>query len=538
MIHQEPPNCVVDGIPADILVTVQLFRDELEDTINFFTRHIVGSIKFTTEALSSPIYKNMLTKSESLRRILGLQQVQDVLGQIRDNVGIGKLTDLLCDPEEDSALFTAVSNLKSTSKSVMLANRFSRLVDDSKALTSEEKVALRDAMAEESQRHRVEIKSPEYFTAELLNRMKDFFDGTHSAHSARLHELTDDGDPVKVVNKIYDLLNSPASLEGQQVKHTNASGKVWYTTESSVRSEQRYWLGAINAIAENNEKMYNIIYSATQTGYRTGTLAEVAFKKPDGTLIKVVDKEMRNILLRTLDEETAAKVYGKSVTEVKKDIRARMKNDTAATTVVCNTTEEFARTVFNLFKTFKEEAYAQHLIPRLIGFNNAMDSLGTDKIFAHFMDINKINVHIVYNNVDYKSLLTMRSFDIAQHLRIWHEGAYALTDATYDAILNIVQKMQTYQNWANADTRFETTKLMPDFNSKTLDALRNLTAAVQNTIDYYKQINAKNLGYTDVLDEDELISSAVSPDNVHLTAVSEKQYELLTTAFTLDELDE
>jgi hypothetical protein len=449
-----------------ITTTLQMFREDIQDLVNTLSTTDADRVKVTQKLLSSGLYSVKLSHAQALSMLLNTEYVRPVLDNVRTGLGVGQLFQALSDATRSTPAAYAVDTVQSLAKSVYVADRIINLIDSNKTLPDVWKDGLYDTLAGEMRKGTDTIDNVEATTARFLATAKEFIDNSHNAHLPRLHELDHIGHPYGAADSaiyLYKAIFAPETID--------QSGTI-----------AKYWKPVQDALAKD-ENAFNIVYIAGQTGYQSGTIYEFSFVLPDGTFGKYVDKSMRDTVLQTIDNKTARRLYGKSKAEVKQMIKDSMKYDIDANVRIFDTTEDFATAMYGLFKEVKSSARAHNLNPRLIGFNSDMSSAGTDAALARFMNINRTNTRIAYNDVEYKSIMTIKTFDAAAMLRINYENAAVITDDMRAEVTNIVRTAKEYMEQANSRTDYGTAHLMPDFNRNVTGSLREILNTVDNAIE-------------------------------------------------------
>lgn len=489
----------------DIIERVQLLRDEIQELIDIGSQTIDQRVKMTQQLQADNMYALQLSKIQTLSMLLNANNVQDLLHDVRQGRDIGQLLQVLEDPSLSTNLADAVGHVQSLSKSVYVTNRIIDLVQKSD-LPDQVKDGLYDTFAGYSRMKIDKLDNPSSVGSNWLYKTKAFIDNITNAHSPMYNELTYSGNTLDNVEYLYKAIFAPLSIEP-------GVGKVNIIAD--------YWAGISDALLEDGNKHFNVVYSVGQTGYKSGTIYDIALGLPNGDSIKFVDASVRNTVLQTLDNRTARKLHGKSKTEVINNIRDAMAKEAGNPNVrVFDSTEEFAEALFGFFAELKKTSYDNKLIPRLVGFNTAVDSFGTDQLLSRFMTMNRLNVRVQYSDVEFKNLFSIKTFDAAQFLRVKHEGAFVITNDMLTEVIDIASKAKAYLDEANTDNPHVPGYLVPDFNTAVTASFREILAAVDNTIAIIRERAER--------------PRALLPHDFR--DVTREQFRLLTHTFSLREL--
>lgn len=495
-------------IATDVLAPVtdvQMLRDEIQELVDIGSQTIDQRVKMTQQLQADNMYALQLSKIQTLSMLLNANGVQDLLHDVRQGTDIGQLLQVLEDPSLSTNLADAVGHVQSLSKSVYVTNRIIDLVQKSD-LPDQVKDGLYDTFAGYSRMKIDKLDNPSSVGSNWMYKTKAFIDNITNAHSPMYNELTYSGNTLDNVEYLYKAIFAPLSIEP-------GVGKVDIIAD--------YWAGISDALLEDGNKHFNVVYSVGQTGYKSGTIYDIALGLPNGDSIKFVDASVRNTVLQTLDNRTARKLHGKSKTEVINNIRDAMAKEAGNPNIrVFDSTEEFAEALFDFFAELKKTSYDNKLIPRLVGFNTAVDSFGTDQLLSRFMTMNRLNVRVQYSDVEFKNLFSIKTFDAAQFLRVKHEGAFVVTNDMLTEVIDIASKAKTYLDEANTDNPNVPGYLVPDFNTAVTTSFREVLAAVDNTVAILRERAERPRA---LLDHD-------------FRDVTREQFRLLTHTFSLREL--
>ena len=489
----------------EIKVDVQLMRDQIQDIVDYAFQSVETRIKTTTNLVSTKLYKVKLSHIQSIVQLLTAEGVEETFEEIRRNFGVGNFLDALVDINQPNFATKAVSNLQSLSKSIFVARKLLNRIHKSKWFEQKWKDGIYDSLAGMIQDHKTSIPNEDSFAAELLSRAKKFIDNKDNKHPLRLNDLSETRDALEEAENLYRYaftqIDESAKYE-QVIQHSGVSYDMELQEYVKVKAQDikakrntvdvvetkefgkhKYWAPVYNAFREDADDVMNIVYSAAQTNKVGGQIYEFSFVLPDGKSYLFINRPVYQGMIQNMDDTVAKELFGTTATKAKEMLRANWNKYLNAPNVVRHdNTEQFAQAVYDMFANVKQVAKDNELVPRLIGYNNALDALGTDKALSDFTFKNMLNTRIIYDGSLYKGPVSIETVDAAQYIRATYDGAAIITDDMHHAMVSIIRDIKKYLDEANAGEPFAPAYLMPDFTRDATASIRELIAAIDNTL--------------------------------------------------------
>lgn len=493
------------GDVDDIKIDVQLMRDQLQDIVDYAYQSIETRVKTTTELVSTKLYKVKLSHIQSVIQLLTTEGVEETFEEIRRNFGVGNFLDALVDTNKPNFVTQAVSNLQSLSKSIYVSRRLLNRIHKSKLFDTKWKDGLYDTLAGMIRDHKTAIPNEHSFAAELLSRAKKFIDNKDNKHPLRLTDLSDTRDVLEEAENLYlyafGELDEAAKYD-QVIQHSGVSYDMELreyvklkaedikarrntvdVVESKAYSKSKYFAPIRNAFREDGDDILNIVYSAAQSSKNGGQIYEFSFVLPDGKSYLFLNEPVYYGMMQNMDDTIAQELFGTTAVKAREMMLNNLKRYREAPNVQWfGKTEEFAQAIYDMFSNVKQIAKDSELVPRLIGYNNALDALGTDKALSDFTYKNMLNTRIIFDGSLYKGPLAIETVDASQYIRAAYDGAAVITDDMHNEMVDIIRDVKKYLDEANTGEPFAPAFLMPDFTRDTTASIRELIAAIDNAL--------------------------------------------------------